>query len=74
MDDSVEAIVLENDRVDIYLKSGSIIKAQCIDGVHAVIRYEDIKTIISTYGAAGGSEVDDFDDYLKETEKESSSD
>ena len=73
MDDSVEAIVLENDRVDIYLKSGSVIKAQCVDEVHAAIRYDDIKKVIACYGQAGGTEVDDFDDYLKEIEKESSS-
>ena len=73
-DESVEAVVLVNDRVDIYLKSGSVIPAICIDEIHADIRYEAAAKMLPTYGVhSDNTEIDDIDEYLKEQEKQSSS-
>ena len=75
-DESIEAVSLENDKVIVHLKSGSVMEHKCVDDLHAGIRYaECIKSL--KYGADKTSEIDDMDDYIKalgEAEEESSSD
>jgi hypothetical protein len=63
-DESVEAVVHHDDRVDIYLKSGSVIPIECIDSAHAEMRYDDAKRSIK-FGVHS-ADVTEIEDSIKE--------